>query len=51
MDGKAIALGITTCSGSDWLKDVVKKVGIGLKVHRELRQFLLASSARKTPNI
>ncbi len=46
MDGKAIAIGISTSPGPDWLKDVVKKVGIRLKVHRELRQLLLTTSSR-----
>ena len=37
MDGKAIAAGLATCPGPDWLKDVVAKVGLRLKVHTALR--------------
>lgn len=39
MDGKAIAAGLATCPGPDWLKDVVTKVGLRLKVHTALRTF------------
>ena len=46
LDGKAIAIGISTSPGPDWLKDVVRKVGLRLKVHKELRQLLLTSSSR-----
>lgn len=46
MDGKAIAIGISTSPGPDWLKEIVKKVGIRLKVHRELRTLLLTTSAQ-----
>ena len=46
MDGKAISIGISTSPGPDWLKDVVRKVGLRLKVHKELRQLLLTSSSR-----
>ena len=46
MDGKAIAVDISTSPGPDWLKEIVKKVGIRLKVHRELRALLLTTSAQ-----
>ena len=37
MDGTAIALALAPGPGPDWLKDVVKKVGLRLKVHNALR--------------
>lgn len=37
MDGIAIAIGLSTSPGPDWLKDVVSKVGLRLKVHSALR--------------
>lgn len=46
MDGKAIAIGMSTSPGPDWLKEIVKKVGIRLKVHRELRALLLTTSTQ-----
>lgn len=46
MDGKAIAIGMSTSPGPEWLKEIVKKVGNKLKVHRELRALLLTSSTQ-----
>ena len=37
MDGKAIAAGLASCPRPDWLKDVVVKAGLRLKVHTALR--------------
>lgn len=37
MDGNAILMGFASCPGPDWLKDVVSKVGLRLKVYSALR--------------
>lgn len=33
MDGDSIAVGLASSTGPDWLKDVISKVGLRLKVH------------------
>ena len=43
MDGNAIAIGLSTSPGPDWLKDVVTKVGLRLKVHNALRTLYNAT--------
>ena len=37
MDGDAISAGLASCPGPDWLKEVVPKVGVRLKVHSALK--------------
>lgn len=37
MDGAAISAGLASCPGPDWLKDVLPRVGIRLKVHNALK--------------
>ena len=37
MDGSAIVVGLASSPGPDWLKDIVRKVGLRLKVHNALR--------------
>lgn len=37
LDGNAVALGLATSPGPDWLKDVVASLGLRLKVHQALR--------------
>ncbi len=39
MDGDAIAVGLASGPGADWLKEVVPKVGLRLKVYGTLRSF------------
>ena len=36
MDGKAIAFGLASAPGPDWLRDVVPTLGLRLKVHNAL---------------
>ena len=36
MDGDAIVLGLASCPGPDWLKDIVPKAGHRFRVHRLL---------------
>ncbi len=36
MDGAAIAYGLASCPGPNWLQDVIPKVGLRLKVHHAL---------------
>lgn len=43
LDGDAIAVGLASSTGPDWLKDVVPKMGLRLKVHSALHSFLLKS--------
>lgn len=40
MDGKAIAFGLASSPGHDWLKDVVPALGLRLKVHNALRTLV-----------
>ncbi len=37
LDGKAIAVGLASSPGPDWLKDVVPTLGLRLKVHNAVR--------------
>ncbi|SMN12479.1 hypothetical protein SPBRAN_1134 [uncultured Candidatus Thioglobus sp.] len=46
MDGSAIALGLASTPGPDWLKDVVPKVGQRLKVHNALRALYAGVSGQ-----
>ena len=46
LDGSAITIGLST-SGPDWLKDVVSKVGLCLKVHNALRTLYNESQVNK----
>ena len=39
MDGKAIAFGLATASGPDWLKELILSLGLRLKVHNSLRSL------------
>ena len=39
MDGKAIAFGLATAPGPDWLKDLIPTLGLRLKVHNSLRSW------------
>ena len=39
MDGSAIAYGLDSSPGPNWLKDVIPKVGTRLKVHHALSQL------------
>ncbi len=48
MDGKAIAIGLSTTPGPDWLKDIIKKVGQRLKLHRDLRGLLMKTQPTLT---
>ena len=36
MDGDAIVLGLASCPGPDWLKEIIPKVGQRFKVYRLL---------------
>lgn len=36
MDGKAIAFGLATAPGPDWLKELILSLGVRLKVHNSL---------------
>ena len=36
MDGDAIVLGLASCPGPDWLKEIIPKAGQRFKVHRLL---------------
>lgn len=37
MDGDAVAVGLASSSGLEWLKDLVSKTGLKLKVHGALK--------------
>lgn len=39
MDGDAVAVGLLSSPSPNWLKDLVPKVGLRLKVHRALRSL------------
>ena len=39
MDGGAIAFGLSSSVGAEWLKEVVPKVGLRLKVHAALHSL------------
>lgn len=41
MDGNAISIGFASSPGPDWLKDVVPKTGLRLKVYSALRALQL----------
>ena len=41
MDGDAISVGFASSPGPDWLKDIVPKVGLRLKVYSALRALHL----------
>ncbi len=43
LDGCAIAVGLGSSPGPDWLKDVVPVLGLRLKVHNALRTWLSTS--------
>ena len=43
MDGDAILMGFASSPGPDWLKDVIPKVGLRLKVYSALRALHLQS--------
>lgn len=46
MDGDAILVGFASSSGPEWLKDIVPKVGLRLKVYSALRSLHLQSKVR-----
>ena len=50
MDGNAIAVGLASGPGPDWLKDVVPKVGQRLKVHDALRALYLECQVSRIYN-
>lgn len=39
MDGDAILVGFSSTPGPDWLKDMIPKVGLRLKVYSALRDL------------
>lgn len=39
LDGQAVAAGLGGSNGCDWLKDVVPKIGLRLKVHKSLEDL------------
>ena len=39
LNGDAIAFGLASSPGPDWLKDAVPKVGLRLKIHNALQYF------------
>lgn len=41
MKDDAVAVGLSSSPGPDWLKDLVPKVGLRLKVHKALRSLYL----------
>lgn len=43
MDGKAIAFGLATAPGPDWLKDLIPALGLRLKVHNSLHTWCQVS--------
>ena len=45
MDGAAITAGLASGPGPDWLKEVVPKVGLRLKVYGCIRSFFTPSQA------
>ena len=47
LDGSAITIGLSTSPGPDWLKDVVSKIGLRLKVHNALRTLYNESQVSK----
>ena len=40
MDGSAIAFGIATSPGPDWLKELVPTLGLRLKLHNDLKALI-----------
>ena len=46
MDGDAILMGFASSPRPDWLKDIVPKVGLRLKVYSALRNLHLQSQVR-----
>ena len=46
MDGAAIAFGLASAPGPDWLKDVVPTLGQRLKVHNSLRSFFITNEGQ-----
>ena len=47
MDGKAIAFGLATAPGPDWLKDLIPALGIRLKLHNCLRSWYTDCQVRR----
>lgn len=47
IDGEAVIARLASSSGPDWLKDVVDKVGVRLKVHSALKLLYTSSLVRK----
>lgn len=45
LDGNAIAMGLASSPGPDWIKDIVPVLGVRLKVHHALRALYNANSA------
>ena len=43
LDGNAIAMGLASTPGPDWLKDIVPTLGVRLKVHNALRTLYNAN--------
>lgn len=39
LDGQAVAAGLASSIGSDWLKDIIPKVGLRLKLHQSLNSL------------
>lgn len=35
-----ISIGLSTSRGPDWIKDVLVKAGVNLKVHNDLRKWM-----------
>lgn len=48
MDGDAVAVGLASSPGPDWLKDLVPKVGVRLKIHNALRSLYLQCQVSAT---
>ena len=49
MDGEAILMGFASTPGANWLKEIVPKVGLRLKVYNNLRKLHdLSSQVRHT---
>lgn len=42
LDGDAIVLGLASDPGPSWLKDIIPKMGVRLKVHSVLRSLYLS---------
>lgn len=43
LDGNAIAMGLASTPGPDWLKDIIPTLGVRLKVHNALRTLYNAN--------